>query len=140
MSEVNKETAQNPAAKGNASQKEEPKQIPLEVFAKGELELAIPISSQDKQITKLKYDFMALSGWEYVEAMDTDQKVRNVFMISKKQALCLFAAAAAKATEGLDAIDIRQRIGLVDAQRAAQVATLFLNRADREPGKNTYGV
>lgn len=152
MSEVNKEvvqtpdadtenkaSAQNPAAKGNAKKKEEPKLIPLDVLGKGVLKLATPITSEDKPVSELKYDFYALSGWEYAEAMDTDQNNRNAFAVSKKQALRLFAAAAAKVTAGMDATDIYHQIGLADAQRAAQVATVFLSRAGRELGTITYG-
>ena len=148
MSEIVKNTTQAPAeteatATGKNQDapkpKEPPKPIPLEKFAKGTLKLAVPIISQDKPIHELKYDYTALSGWEYVEAMDADQTNRNAFAISKKQALCLFAAAAAKVTEGLDAYDIQRRIGIADAQRAAQVSTVFLSRAGRELGEIIYG-
>ena len=109
------------------------------MISKGTLELATPIRARSKDITELHYDFGKLSGWEYVEAMDSDPTARNVFVVTKKQALCLFAAAAAKATADIDAKDIKERIGLADAQRAAQVATLFLTTSARGAGKNTYG-
>ena len=99
-----------------------------------------------KTTEEVHYDFTKLSGWEYVEAMDSDTASRNVFQVSKKQALALFAAAAAKQApvddKGgrlYDAADIKQRISLFDAQRAVQVATVFLVRSAQEAGKNTYG-
>lgn len=113
--------------------------ITLDMLSKGSLELALPIRARSQDVTKLHYDFTRLTGWEYAEAMDSDQNARNVFIVTKKQALCLFAAAAAKATPDVDAQDIKERIGLADAQRAVQVATLFLTTSAREAGKNTYG-
>ena len=116
-----------------------PAPLPLILLSKGTLELATPIRSRSEDVKVLHYDFTKLTGWEYVEAMDSDPNNRNVFNISKKQAICLFAAAAAKVTEGLDATDIKERIGLADAMRAVQVATVFLVRSAQEAGKNTFG-
>lgn len=110
-----------------------------EKISKGTLELAIPIRARSEDVKELHYDFSKLTGWEYAEAMDTDKEARNMFVVSKKQALCLFAAAAAKATDGIDAKDVKERIGLADAQRAVQVATLFLNVSAQAAGKNTFG-
>ena len=119
--------------------KQKPSPITLSMISKGTLELATPIRARSKDVTELRYDFTKLTGWEYVEAMDSDPTARNVFVVTKKQAMCLFAAAAAKVTPDVDAKDIKERIGLADAQRAVQVATLFLNTSAREAGKNTYG-
>ena len=113
--------------------------VPLSLLSRGTLELATPIRARSTDVTVLHYDFTRLTGWEYVEAMDSDPNSRNVFNVSKKQALCLFAAAAAKATEDVDATDIKERIGLADALRAVQVATVFLVRSAQEAGKNTFG-
>lgn len=134
MSEENKknEQAQEQTAQQNAP-------ITLNMISKGTLELAAPIRGRSKDIAELRYDFTRLTGWEYAEAMDSDQNARNVFVVTKKQAICLFAAAAAKVTPDVDAKDIRERIGLADAQRAVQVATLFLTTSAREAGKNIYG-
>lgn len=114
-------------------------EITLSMISKGTLELAAPIRARSEDITELHYDFNKLTGWEYAEAMDSDPAARNVFVVTKKQALCLFAAAAAKATPDVDATDIKERIGIADAQRAVQVATLFLSTSAREAGRNTYG-
>lgn len=135
MSEENKkqnEQSQEPSA-------QQPAPIALNMISKGTLELATPIRARSKDVTALHYDFTRLTGWEYAEAMDSDPAARNVFVVTKKQAICLFAAAAAKVTPDVDAKDIKERIGLADAQRAVQVATLFLTTSAREAGRNTYG-
>lgn len=135
MSEENKkqnEQSQEPSA-------QQPAPITLNMISKGTLELATPIRARSKDVTALHYDFTKLTGWEYAEAMDSDPAARNVFVVTKKQAICLFAAAAAKVTPDVDAKDIKERIGLADAQRAVQVATLFLTTSAREAGRNTYG-
>lgn len=135
MSEENKkqnEQSQEPSA-------QQPAPITLNMISKGTLELATPIRARSKDVTALHYDFTRLTGWEYAEAMDSDPAARNVFVVTKKQAICLFAAAAAKVTPDVDAKDIKERIGLADAQRAVQVATLFLTTSAREAGRNTYG-
>lgn len=111
----------------------------LNMISKGTLELAVPIRARSNDVTQLHYDFSKLTGWEYAEAMDSDPNARNVFIVTKKQALCLFATAAAKATPDVDATDIKQQLGLADAQRAVQVATVFLTTSARAAGKNTYG-
>lgn len=122
-----------------AEQQPAPKPLTLNDISKGTLELATPIRARSKDIKELHYDFSKLSGWEYAEAMDSDPTTRNMFVVSKKQAICLFAAAVSKVMPEVDATDVKQRLGIADAQRAVQVATLFLTRAAREAGKNTYG-
>ena len=106
-------------------------------ITKGTLKLSTPIRAKSQDITELQYDFSKLTGWEYVEAMDADVTARNVFKISNKQALCLFAAAAGKATLDVDATDIKERIGAVDALRAVQLATVFLITSTRAANQNT---
>lgn len=133
----NEQTQTEDQAKEQAAK--QPASVALDMISKGTLELALPIRARSKDITKLHYDFTKLTGWEYADAMDSDPSARNVFVVTKKQAICLFAAAAAKVTTDVDAKDIKERIGLADAQRAVQVATLFLTTSAREAGKNTYG-
>lgn len=106
-------------------------------ITKGTLKLSTPIRAKSQDVTELQYDFSKLTGWEYVEAMDADATARNVFKISNKQALCLFAAAAGKATPDVDATDIKERIGAVDALRAVQLATVFLITSTRAANQNT---
>ncbi len=106
-------------------------------IVKGTLKLSAPIRAKSQDVTELQYDFSKLTGWEYVEAMDADTSARNIFKISQKQALCLFAAAAGKVTPDVDATDIRERIGAVDALRAVQLATVFLITSTRAANQNT---
>ena len=84
---------------------EEQKQIdPMEMIRKwgtGTMQLYTPIQDGQNRITALKWDFLALTGREYAEAMDMDPNARAAFSMTSKQALCLFAEAAAKATGGL---------------------------------------
>ena len=101
-------------------------------ITKGTLKLSTPIRAKSQDITELQYDFSKLTGWEYVEVT-----ARNVFKISHKQALCLFATAAGKATPDVDATDIKERIGAVDALRAVQLATVFLITSTRAANQNT---
>lgn len=133
---------ETPAGDGKAGKKPSQKPAPLTLkdISKGKLELATPIRVRDNDVTELHYDFSKLTGWEYAEAMDTDSAARNIFVTTRKQAISLFAAAAAKVTEDADAYDIKQQLGIIDAQRASVLATLFLNKAAQEAGKNTYGV
>lgn len=105
--------------------------------SKGVFKLSVPIRSASQDVTELQYDFTKLTGWEFVEAMDADANARTVFKITQKQALCLFAAAAGKATSGIDAADVKERIGAVDALRAVQLATVFLVTSARAASQNT---
>ena len=108
---------------------EDKKQMdPMEMIRKwgtGTMQLYTPIQDGQNRITELKWDFLALTGREYAEAMDMDPNARAAFSMTSKQALCLFAEAAAKATGGLDARDIRDRMGIMDAGKAIQLATVF---------------
>ncbi len=103
---------------------------------KGVLTLETPIKSGDTEIGELPYDFTVLTGMEYTDAMDADRmgSAQNLFAISHRQALQLFAAAAAKQVERLDATDIVTRIGMTDAVEAVQLAVLFF-RASTQAGR-----
>lgn len=109
----------------------------LEGTVRGTLKLKKPIRAQSEDLTELYYDFSKLTGWEYVEAMDEGGTTRNVFEVSQKQALCLFAAAAGKATNGVDAVDIRTRIGMEDTLRAVQIAMVFIVASARAENPST---
>jgi len=92
---------------------------------KGRFELETPIRARSEDVKELIYDFTVLTGMEYIDAMDTDPNSQNIFRISNRQALALFAVAAAKQTEGLDMKDIMERIGGTDAQEGIYLATNF---------------
>lgn len=100
-------------------------------FAHGRLELSVPIQDGQETINVLEWDFLALTGAEYCDALDSDKKAGNTFRITNTQALCLFATAAAKKTKGLNAEDIRRRIGIMDAQKATQLATVFFTASNQ---------
>jgi hypothetical protein len=99
----------------------------LENARSGKIILQTPIRSKSQDVTELCYDFNKLTGMDFAEAMDSDIKADNVFKMTYKQMLALFAKAASKATEGIDEIDITERLGAVDAMEAVQQARLFFN-------------
>ena len=97
-------------------------------ISKGRLKLAAPIQDGDRTYDELRYDFGAMTGWELARAMDVGAGVAGPGAgqaLTDTQALCLFAAAAARETEGLDATDIRERLGAMDAVTAIRVAGYF---------------
>ena len=98
---------------------------------KGRLKLETPILAGDTQIDELVYDFTTLTGLEYTNAMDSDITAREVYRITNRQALALFAAAAARHTERVDAKDIIERIGMTDAVEGVQLATAFFLASTR---------
>ena len=98
---------------------------------KGKLKLETPIKSGDQEITELAYDFTAITGMEYTDAMDTDPNAQQIYRITYRQALALFAQAAAKQNERLDMKDIISRIGATDAVEGVQLATLFFTASTR---------
>lgn len=97
----------------------------LRQFSQGRMELTNPIYDGDNTVTELKWDFLALSGAEYCDALDKDSKAVNTFRLTNTQALNLFAAAAAKSTGGIDAEDVRRGLNVRDAIKATQLATIF---------------
>lgn len=98
---------------------------------KGRLALETPILSGDEEITELIYDFNELTGMEYADAMDSDPNAQQIYKITDRQALALFAKAAAKQTDKVDMRDIVERIGMTDAVVAVQLATLFFSASTR---------
>ena len=98
---------------------------------KGRMELETPIKAGDHEIEELVYDFTALTGIEYSNAMDSDPNARQVYKITYRQALSLFATAAAKQTPNVDSRDIVERIGMTDAVEGVQLATSFFVASTR---------
>ena len=92
---------------------------------KGSLKLETPIRAGGENIDELHFDFGSLSCGEIAEAMDADAKANNTFRITWKQALQLFAEAAAKETGKVDKIDILRDLKVQDAIKAVQVTTVF---------------
>ena len=100
---------------------------------KGILTLETPLTAGGKEITELPYDFTVLTGMEYTDAMDADTRgnTQKLYGITYRQALNLFATAAAKEVEALDTTDIITRMGATDATAAVQLATLFFTASIR---------
>ena len=101
---------------------------------KGRMRLETPIRLHEKEYTELAYDFTVLKGFEYTDAMDSDSNAANSYNITRRQALALFAKAAAKQTDGLDMQDIVTELGVTDSVEAVEVATLFFT-ASRRAGR-----
>ena len=99
---------------------------------KGTLKLHTPIKGGGKELTEIGYDFTALTGWEYAEALDADANATNAFRLTRKQAVSLFAAAVAKETPELDAKDVKERLSAKDAVQAVNLATIFFVNSGRE--------
>lgn len=98
---------------------------------KGILALEKPIMAGGQEITELVYDFTSLTGTEYADAMDSDPNANQIFKITYRQGLALFAKAAAKHTEYVDVRDIVERLGNTDATVGVQLAILFFNASTR---------
>ena len=87
----------------------------------GIITLKTPLRAGGRDVTELAYDFGKLTGWEYADAMDMDPRAGNIYKITRKQALCLFAAAAGKE----------------DAQTAVEQAMVFLTTSTPEVKRNS---
>lgn len=99
---------------------------------RGILHLETPILARDKEIQELAYDFTQMTGLEYTEAMDVGNNgATQIYGISHKQCLNLFAVAAAKETEDLDRQDIVSRIKGTDAAIAIEAAKSFFTGSIR---------
>lgn len=120
----------NAQAKLNEEEKQTP-QEQLSKFATGKMELTVPIQDGENVVKELKWDFLALTGAEYCDALDRDTRAVNSFRLTNTQALNLFAAAAGKATPGVDETDIRRGMGIMDAQKASQIAAVFFTLSNR---------
>jgi len=107
----------------------------IRMFARGKMTLQKPIQDGENVVKELAWDFAALTGAEYVDAMDRDPRAVNTFRITNTQAMHLFAEAAGKATPGIDATDIRRGLGIMDTQKAIQLATVFFTASNRVGNK-----
>lgn len=97
-----------------------------EAVASGKFKLLVPIVDGEQEYAELRYDFNKLTGWELARAIDSGaDRNANPNSMTDVQALSLFAAAAAKATGGLDAQDIKDRMSAMDAIAAISVASIF---------------
>lgn len=109
-------------------------QAQLEKYACGDLELAEPIRAGGEDVTKLSFDFRKLKALEVMDALDNGRGT-SAFRLTNRQALLLFAVAAAKESDKLDERDIAERMGAEDAIKAVQLATTFFNITSRAGDK-----
>ena len=107
-------------------------------FGKGKMALRTPIMADNKPVSELTFDFTALTGREYVDALDSDPRAMNAFHITSAQAFALFAKAAAKATDGIDEADIRERMGAMDCVKATQLAAVFFSACNRAGNRRIF--
>lgn len=123
--------AEGEVKKTPQEQQEEAVRQVIEQYGSGKMELITPIKSRGQDVTALEWDFTALTGKEYVQALDADRSAPNAFSLTNTQALAFFAAAAARKTPGLDARDIRDRLGMQDAVKAIQLSQVFYAACNR---------
>lgn len=137
----NIETEQQTEEQQAAEQREKAKKFydpdeQIRRYGKGKLTLKTPILADGKDVTELEYDFTALTGMEFVSAIDRGMDGGNSgFRIAATQAFNLFAAAADKATRGIDATDIRRGMSAEDSVKAVQLATVFFVASSRAGDK-----
>ena len=120
---VQDKTAQDPKAK---PQEPVDPQTLVEKMARGRMKLSKPIMCKGKELTELHYDFLALSGFEYADAMDSDAgRGSDSFHLTNRQALALFSAAVAKNNEDMDKEVVMRGLSIGDTIKAVQLATVF---------------
>lgn len=117
----------------------------LRELCRGKLKLLTPFRAHGQDVTEIRYDFCDLNGMEMMDALDSVITVNNMFGISNKQAMALFAMTAEKCapmvndggrlTRLFDAKDVKSRIGAADSVKAMQLAKLFYN-ASSQAGNN----
>lgn len=117
----------------------------LRDICRGKLKLLHPFRAHGQDVHELSFDFCALTGTEMMDALDEVVTVNNMFGISNKQALALFATTAGKCapmledgssmTRMYDAKDVKSRLGAADSVKAIQLAKLFY-QASGQAGNN----
>ena len=118
----------------------------LRELCKGTLKLMSPIRAHGQDVKEIKYDFCDLTGMEMMDALDSVATINNMFGISNKQAMALFAATAEKCapmvddggklTRLFDAKDVKARLGAADSVKAMQLAKLFYNASSQAGNSN----
>lgn len=129
--DTEKPVAQKAPAEAQAEKQATPQDVVAQV-ARGKLVLDVPILSKGENVTELHYDFLALTGYEYADAMDSDATSKSdSFHLTNRQALSLFAAAAVKQTEGIDREVVIRGLSIGDTIKAVQIATVFFVASSR---------
>lgn len=109
----------------NTEKKEETLEEKIAKTAKGSMKLMQPIENGSETVEEVRWDFGAVTGTDYVEALDFGAGNGSVFAINNKQLFCLFAVAVEKAMPNLTAADIRSRMMIEDAMAAVEKAAVF---------------
>lgn len=111
----------------------------LRRLCRGTFSLTTPIRSGGKDLDEVKYDLCALTGEEILDALDTGG-ANNMFAITNRQAMNLFATSVANCTEliGDDGStrhlfpeEVKKAMSAVDTIRAVQIGKLFYNASSR---------
>lgn len=116
----------------------------LRELCRGTMKLMTPIRAHGEDVNEISYDFCGLTSSEMMDALDS-VPVNNMFAISNRQALALFAATAEKCApmtqEGgrksrlYDKKDI-ERMGAADSVKAVQLAKLFYTASSQAGNSN----
>ena len=107
----------------------------------GTLKLSVPFKSDGIVITELHYNFKAVTGLEFADAMDSDfSRKSDSFRITGKQAIALFAVAVEKCEEHVDRQDVLRGLSAEDSVAAIQAATLFFRAASQAGNLRTIRV
>lgn len=138
---------------GNGTEQEkEKKETPEEIGAqlrelcRGKLKLMQPMRVHGQNVKEIEYDFCGLTGMEMMDAMDSAGTAGNMFTLTNKQAMALFAETAEKCApmirEGntlirlYDKTDIKNNLAAVDSVTAVQVAKLFYRASNQVGAQN----
>lgn len=118
----------------------------LRELCRGILKLMTPIRAHGLDVKEIKFDFCSLTGMEMMDALDSVPMINNMFGITNKQAMALFAATAEKCapyvddggtrTRLYDAKDVKARLGSADSVKAMQLAKLFYNASSQAGNMN----
>lgn len=118
----------------------------LRQICRGKLKLLHPFRAHGQDVKEVTFDFCDLTGTEMMDALDEVVTVNNMYGISNKQALALFAATAGKCapmvedgstlTRLFDAKDVKARLGAADSVKAIQLAKLFYQASGQAGNSN----
>ena len=123
---------------------EERGQLLRETFS-GKMGLMQPFVMRETEVKEIEYDFCKLNGDDLMDALDSAGG-GNMFQLSNKQALMLFAVAAEKCAPTVredntiirlyDKRDIKSKLGAADSVAAANVAKLFYRASNQAGSQN----
>ena len=104
-----------------------------------------PFVMRETEIKEIEYDFCKLNGDDLMDALDSAGG-GNMFQLSNKQALMLFAVAAEKCAPTVredntiirlyDKRYIKSKLGAADSVAAANVAKLFYRASNQAGSQN----